>query len=138
MSEDAPVNTGATEWPEQRCRAHAVVRRMQAKLHCWAAADAGRRFDDLFNLVCDPALLMVAWERVAGNKGARTPGVDRATVAWIASRVGVEAFLHDVREQLRARTFTPAPVRQVRFPRRAGSCGPWASRPWPTGSCRPR
>ena len=25
---------------------------MQAKLHRWAAADPGRRFDDLFNFVC--------------------------------------------------------------------------------------
>ena len=58
-------------------------------------------------------LRAVAWERVAGNKGARTAGVDRATVAWIVSRYGVQAFLHDVREQLRSRTFTPAPVRQV-------------------------
>src|SRR3954465_12081642 len=33
------------------------------------------------NLVHDPAFLVMAWERVAGNTGARTPGVDRATVA---------------------------------------------------------
>jgi hypothetical protein len=39
---------------------------MQAKLHRWAAADAGRRFDDLFNLVHDPATLRVAWDRVGG------------------------------------------------------------------------
>jgi RNA-directed DNA polymerase len=40
---------------------------MQAKLHRWAAADPGRRFDDLFNFVHDPATLMVAFARVAGN-----------------------------------------------------------------------
>ena len=97
-----------------------VVRRIQGKLHCWALADGGRRFDDLFNLVCDPAVLTVAWERVAGNKGARTPGVDGSTVAWIESRVGVEAFLHDVREQLKSRTFTPVPVRQVMIPKASG------------------
>ncbi len=34
---------------------------MQAKLHRWAAADPGRRFDDLFNLVHDPATLFVAF-----------------------------------------------------------------------------
>jgi hypothetical protein len=33
---------------------------MQAKLHRWAVADLGRRFDDLFNLVCDPATLLAA------------------------------------------------------------------------------
>jgi hypothetical protein len=51
---------------------------MQAKLHRWAAAGSGRRFDDLFNLVHDPAALIVAFSRVAGNKGANTP-------AWTAS-----------------------------------------------------
>ena len=30
----------------------------------------------MYNLVCDPAFLTLAWERVAQNKGARTPGVD--------------------------------------------------------------
>jgi RNA-directed DNA polymerase len=53
---------------------------MQTKLHHWAAADPGRRFDDLFNFVCDSATLLVAFDRVAGNTGANTPGVDG--VAW--------------------------------------------------------
>jgi RNA-directed DNA polymerase len=52
---------------------------MQAKLHRWAAADPGRRFDDLFNLVHDPATLLAAFARVAGNQGANTPGVDGIT-----------------------------------------------------------
>ena len=69
-------------WPEHG-QAFVAVRRMQTKLHCWAAGDRGRRFDDLYNLVCDPTLLVVAWQRVAGNAGARTAGIDRATVAWI-------------------------------------------------------
>ena len=118
-SEDAPVNTGATEWPSVSA-ASLVVRRIQGKLHCWAIADGDRRFDDLFNLVCDPAVLTVAWERVAGNKGSRTPGVDGSTVTWIDSRVGVDVFLHDVRAQLKARTFTPMPVRQVMIPKASG------------------
>ena len=46
---------------------------IQTKLHRWADEDASRRFDDLFNLVCDPAFLVVAWSRVKGNKGARPP-----------------------------------------------------------------
>ena len=44
------------------------VSEMQAKLHRWAAADPGRRFDDLFNFVHDPATLIVAFDRVAGNR----------------------------------------------------------------------
>ena len=86
------------------------------KLHCWAGADRGRRFDDLYNLVWDPTGVDHGVERVAGHR-ARTAGVDRATVAWIVSRYGVETFLHEVRDQLRSRTFTPAPVRQVMIPK---------------------
>ena len=70
MSEDAPVNTGVVSWPDPYS-AGVAVRSMQTKLHLWAARDAGRRFGDLFNLVYDPAFLVVAWERVSTNKGVR-------------------------------------------------------------------
>jgi len=42
-----------------------------------------RRFDDLHNLVHDPATLTVAFARVAGNAGAQTPGVDAVTIRAI-------------------------------------------------------
>ena len=118
-SEDASVNTGAAGWPSYG-QAFVAVRKIQNKLHCWAAADRGRRFDDLYNLVCDPKVLTMAWERVAGNTGARTAGIDRATVVWIVSRYGVETFPHEIRDQLRSRTFTPAPVRRVMIPKASG------------------
>lgn len=95
---------------------------MQTKLHQWAADDPGRRFDDLFNLVYHPDFLTVGWERVAGNKGARTPGVDRVIPAFISGQVDVAAFLNDTREQLKARTFTPLPARERMIPK-AGQPG---------------
>lgn len=49
---------------------------IQTKLRRWANDHPHRRFDDLYNLVCNPAFLATAWERVAGNKGARSAGVD--------------------------------------------------------------
>lgn len=62
MSEDAPVNIDAlVRYP---ILAEHRVLKIQTKLHCWAAAEADRRFDDLFNLVADPAFLVVAWSRV--------------------------------------------------------------------------
>ena len=70
MSDDAPVNVGASGWSSD-ARAYLGVRRMQTKLHCWAVTDGDRRFDDLYNLVCDPAFLTVAWQRVAGVVGPR-------------------------------------------------------------------
>ncbi len=44
----------------------------QTRLHRWAERDEQTRFGDLFNLVCDPATLLVAWERVKRNRGSRT------------------------------------------------------------------
>ena len=41
-------------WAERR------VLEIQAKLHRWAVDDPHRRFGDLFNLVADPAFLLVA------------------------------------------------------------------------------
>jgi RNA-directed DNA polymerase len=119
MSEDAPVNIGAVVWPDADS-AHITVRRMQIKLHRWANEDTGRRFDDLFNLVDDPAFLMNARERVAGNIGARTAGIDRATVAWIETRIGVPEFLNELRNRLKSGQFTPVEVRQVMIPKANG------------------
>jgi RNA-directed DNA polymerase len=92
MPKEAPVDGGAA--PEQAVGLHRRVSEMQAKLHRWAAADPGRRFDDLFNFVCDPAILVVAFERVAGNPGANTPGVDGLTVAHVEEIVGVPNDVH--------------------------------------------
>lgn len=97
MSEDTPGNPGVACWPDPDS-AWRAVRKMQLKLHRWASEDSARRFDDLFNLVHDPAFLVHAFERVATNAGARAPGVDRLTVTHIRSRVGVEAFLNHVCE----------------------------------------
>ena len=55
------------------------------KLHRWARDDPRRRLDDLFNLVADPAFLLVAWDRVSGNKGAATAGVDGRTARSVAA-----------------------------------------------------
>jgi len=120
MSEDASVNTDAVGWPEPSA-AHYAVRRMQTKLHSWAGADASRRFDDLFNLVYDRSFLMAAWERVSTNAGARTAGVDKATVAWIETHIGVVPFLDSIREALKSGTYRPVEVRRVAIPK--GSSG---------------
>jgi RNA-directed DNA polymerase len=94
---------------------------MQAKLHRWAAADPGRRFDDLFNFVHDPATLYVAYCRVEGNRGANTPGVDGMTVRLVEERIGVREFLDDLRAQLKTGAFRPLPVRQRLIPKPGGS-----------------
>jgi hypothetical protein len=64
---------------------------MQKELHRWAVTDPDldRCFDDLANLVYDPAFLVVAWNRVLGSKDARTAGIDWVTpvVSGGASRI---------------------------------------------------
>ncbi len=96
------------------------VREIQTKLHRWARDDPHRRFDDLFNLVADPGFLLVAWDRVQGNKGARTAGVDGQTVASIVAGMGVEVLLGELRSQVKDRSFHPLPVRERMIPKAGG------------------
>ena len=121
MPKDAPPNGGAT-LETSDAGPGGRVSGMQTKLHCcWAAADPGRRFDDLFNLVCDPATLMMAFVRVAGNRGARTAGVDGVTVETACGPLGISGFLADLRGQLKTGAFRPLPVRQRMIPKPGGS-----------------
>jgi RNA-directed DNA polymerase len=120
MPKDAPVDTDAPQ-PVIPQGSWSRVSGMQTKLHRWAAADPGRRFDDLFNFVCDPATLLVAFHRVAGNTGANTPGVDGLTVADVEASIGAPGFLNDLRAQLRDGLFCPLPVRERKIPKPGGS-----------------
>jgi RNA-directed DNA polymerase len=95
------------------------VREIQTKLHRWATDDSDRQFRDLFNLVCDPAFLLIAWERVRENRGARSAGVDGKSAYYI-ERQGLGEFLAEVREDLKARQFRPLPVRERMIPKAGG------------------
>src|SRR6266508_1602880 len=90
------LNSGAP-WPTPDEAAERVLG-IQRKLHRWACDDQSRRFSDLHNLVCDRATLLVAWGRVRG----------------------VGRFLEELREQLRAGSFRPVPVKERRIPKRGG------------------
>ena len=110
------MNTGAS-WPDLE-EAESRVLRMQYKLHQWAKDDPDRRFDDLANLVYDPAFLVVAWRRVRGNKGARTAGVDGVAPRSIG--FGAGALLAGLREDLKADQFVPERVREKAIPKASG------------------
>jgi RNA-directed DNA polymerase len=116
---DEPLNSGVSSWPtlleaERRVLDH------QRKLHRWARAEPARRFGDVFNLIWDRATLLVAWEKVAGNKGAMTAGVDRMTRLHVRVDIGVEPFLEDLRSCLKGGTFIPLPVRRTTIPKKSG------------------
>jgi len=69
-----------TDEPEQVLyEAQARVLKIQTKLHRWASDDPHRRFDDLFNLVVDPAFL---WWPGTGYEATRVP----AQREWTAIR----------------------------------------------------
>jgi RNA-directed DNA polymerase len=112
------VNTDAP-WPGAD-EARARVLRIQTKLHQWATDDSNCRFDDLYNLVCDPAVLVDAWRRVRGNRGARSAGVDGRTALYISAVRGEEDFLSELRADLKARRFVPLPVRERMIPKLGG------------------
>jgi RNA-directed DNA polymerase len=118
---NAGRTTVNTDDPAREAELFAAERRVlkiQTKLHQWAADDPGRRFDDLFNLVADPAFLLVAWDRVRGNRGARSAGIDGVRPGDL-DRVERE-FLARLRAELKADTFTPLPVRQRLIPKGNG------------------
>jgi RNA-directed DNA polymerase len=112
------VNTDELEYA--LFKAERRVLEIQTKLHRWAGEDPARRFDDLYNLVCDPAFLLVGWIRVRRNKGARTAGVDGETAYYIETVRGLEEFLAELRTDLKARTFQPLPARQRAIPKAGG------------------
>ncbi|MDQ3223826.1 MAG: group II intron reverse transcriptase/maturase, partial [Gemmatimonadota bacterium] len=110
------VNIGAP-WPdldEAELRVHV----MQTKLHQWAADDPGRCFDDIYNLVYDPAFLVVAWARVRGNKGARSAGVDGVAPRSVV--FGAGELLSGLRASLKAQRLSPVPVREKMIPKTGG------------------
>ena len=109
------MNTAAP-WPDLE-QAESRVLHIQAKLHRWAIGDPNRRFDDLYNLVCDPAVLLVGWMRVRRNKGARSAGVDGVTPRSV---VFAEMMLSGLRAELKARMFQPVPVRERKIPKANG------------------
>jgi len=104
-------------WPDLEEAEHRVLV-MQMKLHRWAVADPGRRFDDLANLVYDPAFLVVAWDRVRVNKGARTAGVDGVAPRSVGPWAGV--MLDRLRDDLKAGRFVPQRVREKVIPKASG------------------
>ena len=112
------MNSGAS-WPAAKVAQERVLG-IQRKLHKWSTDDQDRRFQDLHNLVCDPATLIVAWQRVRANRGSRSAGVDGKTAYHIEQVLGVERFLEGLREELRSGSFRPLPVKERLIPKRDG------------------
>jgi group II intron reverse transcriptase/maturase len=97
----------------------------QRKLYARSYEHPDYVFCKLWGLVTDARNLRIAFARVAGNRGRRTAGVDGLTVNAVLAK-GLDAFLDEVRKELREGAFRPNPVRRVLIPKPGQ---PWKFRP---------
>jgi RNA-directed DNA polymerase len=125
MTGSARSNYPGGPWPvvadEPLVASAAKVQQLQRVL--WAAAkqSEGRRFHALYDRICRGDVLWEAWERVRNNRGAA--GVDRITVVAVED-YGVDRMLRELRRDLRAGVYRPAPARRVDIPKPQGGMRP--------------
>ena len=93
------------------------IRTLQGKLYLKAKAEPTFRFYLLYDKIHRDDMLRHAYALARSNKGA--PGVDGVTFAMIEAD-GLEAWLDGIREDLRAKTYRPQPVRRVMIPKPGG------------------
>jgi len=93
------------------------VRTLQRKLYLKAKAETAYRFYLLYDKVYREDILAHAYQLVKANQGA--PGVDGQTF-WGIETQGLEKWLAGIRDELRAKTYQPQPVRRVMIPKPGG------------------
>lgn len=94
------------------------IRRLQRKLYLKAKTEPAYRFYVLYDKIYRDDILGHAYDLARANKGA--PGVDGVTFAMVEA-AGLEAWLANIRSELVAKTYRPAPVRRVLIPKPGGN-----------------
>ena len=92
-------------------------RELQRKLYCAAKRHRNRRFHALYDRIFRPDILRQAWEEVRRNGGSA--GQDGVTIEDV-EREGVEQFLREIEQGLRAGTYRPKSVLRVYIPKADG------------------
>ena len=87
-----------------------TVERLQRTLSDAAKASLDRRFGALFDKVYRKDVLWQAWRLVRNKNGG--PGIDGQTCDYIENEIGVSVFLGELRDELRAGTYRPQPVKR--------------------------
>ncbi|MGH9817111.1 MAG: group II intron reverse transcriptase/maturase [Candidatus Acidiferrales bacterium] len=93
------------------------VRQLQRRLWSAAKGHPGRRFHVLYDRIYRSDVLWEAWSRVRRNRGAA--GVDAVALADI-EQYGVERFVEELGEVLRAGRYRPAAVLRRYIPKADG------------------
>jgi group II intron reverse transcriptase/maturase len=97
------------------------VRRLQRRLYVAAKQQPGRRFHALMDRIWRRDVLQEAWKRVRRNRGSA--GVDATTLAEIEQQ-GVDLFLEEIGDELRAGEYRPMPVLRRYIPKSDGKRRP--------------
>lgn len=97
------------------------VRKLQRRLYIAAKCNQERRFHALYDRIWRSDVLLEAWNRVRGNKGAA--GIDGVTLEMIEQQ-GVAAFLAGLQATLREGKYRPQPVRRRYIPKPDGKQRP--------------
>lgn len=97
------------------------VQELRAALHTKAKESPNFRFYALYDKVYRRDVLRVAYQQCRANDGA--PGVDQQTFDEIEA-YGVEQWLDELAEELRAKTYRPQAVRRVYIPKPDGKQRP--------------
>ncbi len=90
---------------------------VQRKLYQWSQANPAETYRELWNWATDLRSLRNAWNRVAHNKGKRTPGIDGKTVGSIRRHYGESAYLGELQRALRSGAYRPSPCRRKLIPK---------------------
>jgi RNA-directed DNA polymerase len=98
------------------------IRTLQRKLYLKAKQEPAYRFHALYDKVYRADILSHAYNLARANKGSA--GIDGRTFEAIESAEGVTAFLAELEEALRNKTYQPAPVKRVMIPKSDGNQRP--------------
>lgn len=99
-----------------------TIRTLQRKLYRKAKQAPACRFHALYDKVYRADILSHAYALVRANKGSA--GIDGVTFEAIEEQEGVTAFIAELEDALRNKTYKPDPVKRVMIPKSDGSQRP--------------